>query len=84
MNPGFFGGASEKAKEPVQLKDPYADILEKQPAWSNVNRIGPRIGGIDLINYTELYHPLSHHHVTLGEDKAHQMPSDLMKAQASC
>ena len=33
LNPGFFGGVSEKAKEPVTLKDPYADILEKQTAW---------------------------------------------------
>lgn len=33
LNPGFFGGASEKAKQPVDLKDPYADILDKQVTW---------------------------------------------------
>ena len=33
LNPGFFGGVSEKAKVPVELKDPYADILEKQTNW---------------------------------------------------
>ena len=29
LNPGLFGGTSEKAKQPVELKDPYADILDK-------------------------------------------------------
>ena len=33
LNPGFFGGISEQAKQPVELKDPYADILEKQTNW---------------------------------------------------
>lgn len=71
LNPGFFGGASEKAKQPVDLKDPYADILEKQTAWQNVNKIGPVAGGIDLVNYSEIYHPLSHHNVACGNDRAH-------------
>mmetsp|Transcript_36914 Transcript_36914/g.48515 ORF Transcript_36914/g.48515 Transcript_36914/m.48515 type:complete len:207 (+) Transcript_36914:132-752(+) len=69
LNPGLFGGISEKAKQPVDLKDPYADILEKQPTWQNVNKIGPAAGGMDLINYSELYHPLSHHNVSCGNER---------------
>ena len=82
LNPGFFGGISEKAKDPVDLKDPYADILEKQTNWQNVNKFGPAAGGIDLISYSELYHPLSHHNVACGNDRMHQMPSDLARVQA--
>ena len=78
LNPGFFGGVSEQAKQKVPVKDPYADILDKQPAWQNVNKFGPTAGGIDLINYSELYHPLSHHNVACGNDQMHQMPSDLL------
>jgi len=81
LNPGFFGGISENAKQPVELKDPYSDILEKQPAWQNVNKVGPLVGGLDLVNYSELYHPLSHHNVACGNDRLNQMPSDLLKAQ---
>ena len=82
LNPGFFGGISEKAKESVTLKDPYADILEKQPAWSNANKIGSAVGGVDLVNYSELYHPMSHHNVACGNDKPHEMPSNLLTGQA--
>ena len=78
LNPGFFGGVSEQAKQNVPVKDPYADILDKQPAWQNVNKFGPAAGGMDLINYSELYHPLSHHNVACGNDQMHQMPSDLL------
>lgn len=46
-----------------------------------MNKVGPAVGGIDLINYSELYHPMSHHHVACGDDKAHSMPSELFQAQ---
>ena len=29
FNPGFFGGVSASAQNPVELRDPYADILSK-------------------------------------------------------
>ena len=36
---------------------------------------------MDLVNYSELYHPLSHHNVACGNDKAHTMPTDLLTSQ---
>jgi len=81
LNPGFFGGISEKAKAQVSVKDPFADILEKQPAWQNANKHGPGVVGYDLVNYSELYHPLSHHNVTCANERLNQLPSDLLKAQ---
>ena len=70
LNPGFFGTASEEAQTDVPLKDPYSDLLQKQTQWQNVNKSGAGVGGgIDLISYTELYHPMSHHNVTLNNQQ---------------
>ena len=44
--------------------------------------MGTSVGGIDLINYSELYHPMSHHHVSLGHNKVNVLPTDLDRARA--
>ena len=51
LNAGLFGGVSERAKQPVPLKDPFSDILEKQPAWSNVNKQGVVAGSMCEVEY---------------------------------
>ena len=82
LNPGFFGEASERAQVDVPLKDPYSDLLQKQTDWQNRNRSGAGVGGgIDLISYTELHHPMSHHNVACGADNLNTYPSDLKKAR---
>ena len=82
LNPGFFGSASEKAQVPVTLKDPYSDLLQKQTDWQNANKSGTGVGGgIDLISYTELHHPMSHHNVAIGNDKPYTYPTDLQNAR---
>lgn len=43
--------------------------------------MGPAVGGIDLVNYGELYHPMSHHNVATGNDKPHVFPTDLYEAR---
>jgi hypothetical protein len=64
------------------LKDSFGDILEKQTMWQNSNKFGAVAGGVDLINYSELYHPLSHHNVSIGNDRQHTFPTDLVEAKA--
>ena len=82
LNPGFFGSASERAQVSVPMKDPYSDLLQKQTEWQNVNKSGAGVGGgIDLISYTELHHPMSHHNVTTGHDKVNTFPTDLQNAR---
>lgn len=78
LNPAFFGGISEAAQAPVEVKDSFADILVKQPMWQNRNKLGPVAGGIDLVNYSELHHPLSHHNISIGNDKQHAFPTELV------
>ena len=34
-----------------------------------------------MVNYSELYHPLSHHNVATGNDRLIQFPSDLEDAR---
>lgn len=38
FNAGFFGGVSKEANKPVELKDPFVDILERQATWQNNNK----------------------------------------------
>jgi len=33
LNAGFFGGASEKAQQAIDLKEPFTSILEQQSLW---------------------------------------------------
>ena len=33
------------------------------------------------MNYSELYHPLSHHNITTGNDKLYYVPSDIDNAK---
>ena len=33
LNAGFFGGASQKAQDPISLKEPFTSILEQQSMW---------------------------------------------------
>ena len=67
----------------VPLKDPYSDMLQKQTDWQNANRVGTGLGGgIDLISYTELHHPMSHHNVATGHDHLkNTFPTDLENAR---
>jgi len=50
----------------VPLKDGFEQILDEQIKWQNANKIGTVASGLDLVNYSELYHPLSHHNVATG------------------
>lgn len=81
FNPGFFGGASQLAQKQVPLKDPFSDILERQHQWQNLNKIGGSVAGVDLVNYTEMHHPMSHHNVACGKDNPNVFPTDLEKAR---
>jgi hypothetical protein len=81
LNPAFFGETSARAQEPIQLKDSFADILEKQTMWQNRNKFGATAGGVDLVNYSELHHPMSHHNVSIGNDRLTTFPTDLVGAR---
>jgi|LauGreDrversion4_2_1035121.scaffolds.fasta_scaffold154877_1 hypothetical protein len=37
--------------------------------WNNTNKIGHEVTGCELINYSELYHPLSLHNIVTGKDR---------------
>ena len=37
--------------------------------------------GVDLVNYSELYHPLSLHNVACNRDRMLTVPSDLSEAR---
>ena len=39
------------------------------------------MGGVDLVNYTEMHHPMSHHNVACGKDNPNVFPTDLEKAR---
>ena len=65
----------------MQLKDSFADILEKQPMWQNRNKYGATAGGVDLVNYSELHHPMSHHNIAIGNDRLTSFPTDLVGAR---
>lgn len=60
-NCGFFGGTSLQSQSNVVLKDSFGDLLKEQHKWQNQNKIGSVATGIDLVNYSELYHPFSLH-----------------------
>jgi len=47
--------------------------------WQNSNKIGA-VGGVDLVNYSELYHPLSHHNTASGTGTLSMFPSDVNEA----
>jgi hypothetical protein len=49
--------------------------------WQNRNRVGGAAGGVDLVNYSELHHPLSHHNVTVGNDRLYTFPTDLAEVR---
>ena len=51
--------------------------------WNNVNKIGSIAGGVDLVNYSELYHPMSHHNVAIGSNQIRQFPSDSVEASGN-
>lgn len=51
--------------------------------WQNRNKIGGQTGGLDLINYSELHHPLSHHNVSINNEKLLVFPSDLLVARTN-
>jgi hypothetical protein len=82
LNPAFFGGISGAAQNPIELKDSFGDILQKQTMWQNRNKFGATAGGIDLVNYSEVHHPLSHHNVSIGNDRQHLFPTDLVGARS--
>ena len=65
----------------MKFKEPFISILEQQQMWQNQNKISNVATGRDLVNYSELYHPYSHHNVATGNDKPLIMPSDLQDAQ---
>lgn len=48
--------------------------------WQNVNKTGPLVGGTDLINYSELYHPHSLHNTVTGAVQPMQVPSEVDEA----
>lgn len=43
--------------------------------------MGGGVGGVDLVNYTEMHHPMSHHNVACGKDQPNIFPTDLEKAR---
>ena len=51
--------------------------------WQNRNKIGAAVGGVDLINYSELDHPMSHHSIACGRDKLVVFPTDLVGARTN-
>jgi hypothetical protein len=67
----------------VQLKDSFEQILDEQMKWNNVNKICSVAGGVDLVNYSELYHPMSHHNVATGNSQIRQFPSDAVEASGN-
>lgn len=81
FNAGFFGPASALAQKEVERKDSFASILKEQHTWQNANRIGTVAGGCDLVNYSELHHPLSLHNTVTGLGTPLIVPSDMKKAQ---
>lgn len=57
-------------------------MLREQQKWQSVNKIGAVVGGTDLVNYSELYHPYSLHNQITGANKPVTLPSDLESATA--
>ena len=55
-------------------------MLRDQQKWQSVNRIGTVVGGTDLVNYSELYHPYSLHNQITGATEPVKLPSDLEEA----
>lgn len=41
------------------------------------------LGTVDLVNYSELHHPMSHHNVAIGNTRVNVLPTDLSQAGAA-
>ena len=50
--------------------------------WQNGNKLGTT-GSIDLVNYSELHHPLSHHNVATCNSVQHTFPTELVGTRAN-
>lgn len=51
--------------------------------WQNRNKFGATAGGVELVNYSELHHPMSLHNISIGNDRLNVFPTDLVGARTN-
>jgi len=49
--------------------------------WQNRNKFGATAGGVELVNYSELHHPMSLHNISIGNVKLTVFPTNLVGAR---